>query len=68
MLEGELVGEAETHHDHASDPKEDDVTSCFKKIPREEGFEVGILDIGPAKGSEGEESRREPGIEDIFIL
>jgi hypothetical protein len=62
MLERELVSEAETHHDHTSHPKEDDITSCFKKIPREEGFEIGILDIGPPKSSEGEESRGEPGV------
>jgi hypothetical protein len=55
VLEGQLISEAQTHHDHASNPKEDDVSTGLEEISWEEGLEVRVLNIGPAEGREGEE-------------
>lgn len=56
VLEGQLICEAQTHHDHASNPKENDVATGLEEVPWEEGLEVGVLNIGPAQGREGEEA------------
>ena len=68
VLERKLITETETHHDHACDPEEDNVTASFQKVSREESFEVGVFGVRPAEGSEGEQPRGEPSIKHILIL
>ena len=68
ILEGQFVGEAETHHDHAGYPEEEDVGASLEQVPREEGLHVGVLVVGPAHGGEGEEPRGEPGVQHVLVL
>jgi hypothetical protein len=56
VLEGKFIGEAQTHHDHTGNPEENDVATSFQKITWEESLEVGVLNIGPSKGGEGEQT------------
>jgi hypothetical protein len=67
LLEGKLFVEDQTHKNHLGDPEEQDIVTSFEQVARIEGLEVFII-IGPAERGEGEETRGEPGIEDVIIL
>ena len=65
--ERHVAPEAQSHHDHARDPEEDDVISRNERRCRIEMAEVFRL-LGPAQRLERPESRAEPRIEHILIL
>ena len=67
LLEGHLAGELQRHHDHPSDPEENDVEPGDQHIGGVEGFQlVGLF--RPAQGGEGPQRGAEPGIQHVFVL
>lgn len=56
LLKGDLAGEPDGHHDHASDPEEEDVVSSFEELIWEKGLEIEVFSIWPLEGREGEET------------
>jgi hypothetical protein len=68
VLERKLITETQTHHDHACDPEEDNITASFQKVSGEESLEIGVLSVRPAESREGEQTRGEPGIEHVLVL
>ena len=65
-VEGQSVGQFETHHHHTGYPEEENIQSSFKKGRRIECFEIGSI-VRPSHDREREQSRRKPSIQYIFI-
>ena len=55
------------HHDHAGNPEEDDVEAGYHHAGWVE-LTQGVGVFRPAKGREGPQRRREPGVENVFVL
>lgn len=68
LLEGDLAGEPNRHHDHSCDPEEEDIVAGLEQLVREERLEVWVLCVRPLQGREGEETGTEPSVQDIAIL
>merc|ERR1719209_2436083 len=64
ILEGQVAEQLLSKEDHPSNPEKDDIMASLQKRAWEESRQVIRL-IRPAKHREGEESRREPGVENI---
>ena len=62
-----IAHELDAHHDHACDPEENDVEAGDEHIT---GIKLikRIRLLGPAKRTEWPERRREPRVQDIFVL
>ena len=55
-LERKLVSELERHHDHASNPEEEDIMSSLKQVSWEESLVVLSLLVWPAHGGHWEDA------------
>ncbi len=73
---GDIEHEVGAEHDHAGDPREEDVEAGDEELRGVEGCEiwrevwcagVGIW-IGPAEDGEGKQPGGEPGVEDVGLL
>ena len=64
--EWHVTGEAQRHHDHSSDPEENDVVPGDQDIGGVEAFELA-RGFRPAQSSEGPQRRTEPGVEYVVI-
>ena len=67
MMEGNILAKCEPHHDHAGDPKENDVVARNERRCRVELLQIRCL-IRPAKRFKRPKPRTEPGVKNIFIL
>ena len=64
LVEWKLTGEGVAYSDHTECPEKHYVVACFKDICGVEGW---LLFERPGKDSDGQESRGEPGVEDVFV-
>ena len=62
-----IFDEVHGHHDHAGNPEEDDVEAGYHHAGWVE-LTQGVGVFRPAKGREGPQCRREPGVENVFVL
>src|SRR5204863_3555277 len=58
--------ELQAHHDHARDPKENNVEAGDEYVRRIERFQFTRW-FGPAERGERPERRGEPGVEDVWV-
>ena len=65
-MERHLTHEVKSHHHHSCDPEEDDVKSRHQHICRVVTANFWRL-VRPAKCRKRPQSRREPGIEHVFV-
>ena len=65
--EGNLLEEVEGHHDHTSDPEEENIMTSFEERTREEAIHVVGL-VGPSHSGEGPEGRAKPSVKNVGIL
>ena len=67
VVERDLAGELEPHHDHPRDPEEDDVAGRGEEVGRVERREQRIVGVGPAERRERPQRRGEPGVEHVLL-
>ena len=67
LAEGHFARELDAHHDHAGDPKEDDVEARDEHRGRIEPLQRGDI-VWPIERGERPERRGEPGVEHILVL
>jgi hypothetical protein len=67
VLERNVAGELEPHHDHARDPEVEDLARGREEVGRIEGAQLGRV-VGPAEHRERPELRAEPGVEHVDLL
>ncbi len=65
--ERHLTGQLQAHHDHASNPQEQNVPRRGKHVGRIERFQLGCVPR-PAERREWPQSRGEPSVEHILLL
>lgn len=56
LLERDLASQPNRHHDHTSNPEEQNVMACLEQLVGEKSLEVEMLSIWPLQRGEGEES------------
>ncbi len=66
VMERHFLGEVQRHHDHPSDPEEDDVEAGDQHRGRQEQVEVFGF-FRPAERGERHQRRGKPGIEHVWI-
>ena len=66
-MEWNLFGEVERTHDHASNPKSNNVSSGYQDLRWVVALKL-LRMIWPALCSKGPQLRREPGIQNVLIL
>ena len=66
VVERDLAGEVQGHHDHPRDPEEDDVVAGDEHRRRQEELELLRL-LRPAERRERHQRRRVPGVEDVGV-
>src|SRR5688500_428304 len=67
-MERRLSHERESAHDHARHPEKKNLRSGDQIVRGIEGAKILALLVGPSQSRERPEPRREPGVEDVFIL
>mmetsp|Transcript_4939 Transcript_4939/g.10911 ORF Transcript_4939/g.10911 Transcript_4939/m.10911 type:complete len:239 (+) Transcript_4939:1371-2087(+) len=65
-VERKLIRQLQSHHNHPCNPKEKNIQSSLKERSGVECLEIVRL-LWPSQDGEGEESRREPSVEYIFV-
>mmetsp|Transcript_65894 Transcript_65894/g.106266 ORF Transcript_65894/g.106266 Transcript_65894/m.106266 type:complete len:493 (+) Transcript_65894:1308-2786(+) len=66
-VERQLAQQPDGHHDHPGDPEEQNVMPGLQQRRGEKGIEVLVLAVGPPHSRERPETRREPGVQHVFI-
>lgn len=56
LLERDLASQPNRHHDHTSNPEEQNVMACLEQLVGEKSLEVEMLSVWPLQWGEGEES------------
>src|SRR6476661_5551342 len=67
-VERSFSHECKTAHDHSRDPEEQNLGSSDQIIGRIESLQIDRALVRPAESREWPEPRREPRVEDVFIL
>lgn len=65
-MERKLIGQLQTHHNHARHPEEQNVQPRFEEGSGVERLKVVCL-FRPSHDREGEEARGEPRVEDVLV-